>query len=204
MKAEKKEKHTVKECERALRGIKTEEYIMNGIKRVNAFKGADALVYLIETQKKTAEQARDILQALLEAHYIVRVTSDRERKTCSISIEYSFGIKNDYIWVKEGSQLFNILIGALIILFTTFLLMFQLWPKTLKNYTGYLFYLCLFLLGLLIAISAVRLIVYGVTFFTHPPGLWIFPNFFEDCGIIESFIPLYAFDTPPEEEKKEQ
>lgn len=195
-------KPSLREAEKALRGLETEEYIMNGIKRVDLFKGADSLVYLMEHRKMKTEEARQILQTLLENHYIVKVRSNKADKTCTMEVEYLFNINNNYIWIKEGSQVANLSIGLALVVLALSIAMYQIWPRTLKYYTQYLFYAVVFLIGLLIATSVVRLVVYGITLFTHPPGLWIFPNLFEECGILESFVPLYAFDVPAESPPK--
>jgi translocation protein SEC62 len=198
----KKRDVSLSEAENMLRGLETKEYVMSGVKRVDLFKGADALVYLMDTKKKKADEARKMLQALLENHYIVKVRSDREEMTCTMEVEYLFNINNDYVWIKEGSQTKNILLGTGIIFLALSIVMFQVWPRRLKYYTTYLFHFIFILVGLLLATSIVRLIVYGATVLTLPKGLWIFPNLFEDCGILESFFPLYAFEGPAQEEEK--
>ena len=38
-----------------------------------------------------------------------------------------------------------------------------------------------------------RLILFLVTMFTNPPGLWLYPNLFEDVGFFDSFKPLWAW-----------
>jgi len=51
-------------------------------------------------------------------------------------------------------------------------------------------------MGLLVAFFAmaiVRLILFCVTVFAVPPGLWLFPNLFEDVGFFDSFKPLWGW-----------
>lgn len=35
--------------------------------------------------------------------------------------------------------------------------------------------------------------LFVVTVFAVPPGLWLFPNLFEDVGVIDSFKPLWGW-----------
>lgn len=69
---------------------------------------------------------------------------------------------------------------------------------------GLVYYLSLGVLalfGLLMVIAVIRLIFWLITIIVLPPGIWIFPNLFADVGVIESFIPLWAWDVPPEKKK---
>jgi hypothetical protein len=49
------------------------------------------------------------------------------------------------------------------------------------------------LLGLFFAMSIFRLILFCVTYFAVPPGLWLFPNLFEDVGFFDSFKPVWGW-----------
>lgn len=74
--------------------------------------------------------------------------------------------------------------------------MFPLWPTSLRIGVWYLSVAVLGLIGLFFVIAIIRLIIYIITMFTASPGLWIFPNLFEDVGFIDSFIPMYEWDYP--------
>jgi translocation protein SEC62 len=98
-----------------------------------------------------------------------------------------------YMWLYDGPQWKQRLyaIGALVLVMT--FVMFPLWPLKLRQGA---WYLSMAFFGLIVAffgMAIVRLILFLITMFTHPPGLWLFPNLFEDVGIIESFIPLWAW-----------
>lgn len=83
--------------------------------------------------------------------------------------------------------------------------MFPLWPHTLRIGVWYLSIAVLGLIGLFVILAIVRLIIWGITKLTLKPGIWIFPNLFEDVGIIESFIPYWAWDVlPPKKIKKKR
>lgn len=49
------------------------------------------------------------------------------------------------------------------------------------------------LLGLFFAMAIFRLILFCVTVFVVPPGLWLYPNLFEDVGFFDSFKPLWGW-----------
>jgi hypothetical protein len=57
-------------------------------------------------------------------------------------------------------------------------------------------YLSMAFFGLIVlffVMAIFRLILFAITMFSHPPGLWLFPNLFEDVGFVESFIPVWAW-----------
>lgn len=98
-----------------------------------------------------------------------------------------------YVWLYEGSQWKNKLyaVGALVgILAVVF---FPVWPYHLRLGVWYLSMGALGLLGLFFAIAIVRLILFLVTMFAAPPGLWLYPNLFEDVGFFDSFKPVWAW-----------
>ena len=41
--------------------------------------------------------------------------------------------------------------------------------------------------------AIVRLIIFMITIFAVPPGLWLYPNLFEDVGFFDSFRPVWAW-----------
>jgi translocation protein SEC62 len=113
-------------------------------------------------------------------------------------------IKDDgyYMWIWEGSQ-FRVYIGAVLLVATILAgVLFPLWPNFLRLGVWYLSVAVLCLVGVFFGIAIIRLILYIITLPILPRGFWLFPNLFEDVGIIESFIPLYGFD--PVKEKKEK
>lgn len=98
-----------------------------------------------------------------------------------------------YIWLYEGPQWKQKLYaaGALVILMA--LVLFPLWPIKLRLGVWYLSMGMLGLIGLFFAMSIFRLILFCVTVFTVPPGLWLYPNLFEDVGFFDSFRPVWGW-----------
>lgn len=50
-------------------------------------------------------------------------------------------------------------------------------------------------------IAIIRLIIYIITLLVLPRAFWLYPNLFEDCGVLESFQPLYGWDEPKKSKK---
>lgn len=107
-----------------------------------------------------------------------------------------------YVWLYEGAQWKNKLraFGALLAIFAVVL--FPLWPLRLRLGVWYLSMACLGALGLFFAMAIFRLIFFLITMFAKPPGLWIFPNLFEDVGFIDSFKPGWAWHEDEKTMKK--
>lgn len=113
----------------------------------------------------------------------------------TVKIEQHQDTEDDhhYIWLWEGSQLKTKLmaLGALIVVIA--LILFPLWPLFLRQGVWYLSMACLGLVGLFFAMAIVRLILFIITMFAAPPGLWLYPNLFEDVGFFDSFRPMWAW-----------
>ena len=68
-----------------------------------------------------------------------------------------------------------------------------MWPSNLKFLASYASYLCGAFIAFLLLLGVIRLIIFSITYFTHSPGIWLFPNLFADCGFVDSFIPLWCY-----------
>lgn len=101
-----------------------------------------------------------------------------------------------YMWIYEGSQIKLYAGAAMLVAVVLAAVLFPLWPETLRLGVWYLSVGVLGLLGVFFGIAIVRLILYIISIIVLPRGIWIFPNLFEDVGIIESFIPLWGWDEP--------
>lgn len=98
-----------------------------------------------------------------------------------------------YTWLYQGSQVGTTLGGIALISIVFAGIMFPLWPQFMRDGAWYLSMAVLGLLGLLLAITVIRLIFFLLTVVLLRPGIWIFPNLYEDVGFIDSFIPLWAW-----------
>jgi translocation protein SEC62 len=109
-----------------------------------------------------------------------------------------------YIWIYEGSQWKTKVWAALAVIAAFIVVLFPLWPLFMRQGV---WYLSVGAMGLLIAffgLGIVRLILFCLTVFTIPPGLWIFPNLFEDVGFFDSFKPLYEWGDSKKQKKSKK
>ncbi|KAI9830948.1 MAG: hypothetical protein M1819_005331 [Sarea resinae] len=103
-----------------------------------------------------------------------------------------------YMWLYEGPQWRTKVYAALAVAALITIIMFPLWPVKLRLGVYYLSMAMLGLIGLFFAMAIFRLILFCVTVFVVPPGLWLYPNLFEDVGFFDSFRPLWGW----QEDKK--
>lgn len=194
-------------------GMKTRVGILNG-QRVEYFKGSAAIKAVLSPeyarlknvpQVQDAEAAERLLHALLPFAFFLRVDRGDSLGTrdgaavhaVQVNQMQTFDPELYYAWFYEGSQLGLRLAGLGMVALILAGVMFPLWPRPLRVGVWYLSIGVLGLFGLLMVIAVIRLIFWIITIVVVPPGIWIFPNLFADVGVIESFIPLWAWDEPP-------
>ena len=107
-----------------------------------------------------------------------------------------------YVWLFEGSQIKTKLYagGALALILAV--VFFPVWPYKLRLGVWYLSMAAMGVLGLFFAMAIVRLILFIITMFAAPPGLWLYPNLFEDVGFFDSFRPVWAWQETKETKKE--
>lgn len=98
-----------------------------------------------------------------------------------------------YVWLYEGPQWKQRALAAAVVVGIFAVVLFPLWPMFMRQGVWYLSVGMMGLLGLFFAMSIFRLILFCITVFTVPPGLWLFPNLFEDVGFFDSFKPLWGW-----------
>lgn len=98
--------------------------------------------------------------------------------------DFDLGPSQYYAWFYEGSQLLLQLSGVGMILLMLAGVMFPLWPASMRVGVWYLSIGLLGLIGAFFGLAIVRLILWGITTLTMRPGIWIFPNLFEDVGFV--------------------
>ncbi|KAK5087004.1 Translocation protein S62 [Lithohypha guttulata] len=109
-----------------------------------------------------------------------------------------------YMWIYEvpsiKTRVYSIL--ALLAVFTVVL--FPLWPMFMRQGVWYLSVGAMGLLGAFFAMAIFRLILFCVTVFAVPPGLWLFPNLFEDVGFFDSFKPVWGWQETKKKKKSKK
>lgn len=113
----------------------------------------------------------------------------------TVKIEQQQECREDlhFVWLYEGSQIKTKLYagGFLAIVFA--IVMFPLWPMKMRLGVWYLSMGMLGLIGLFFVMAIFRLILFAITMFAVPPGLWLYPNLFEDVGFFDSFRPVWGW-----------
>lgn len=180
-------------------------------KRVDVFKGSSAIKVLLSEQYKKRkscfpvtckEDAEELLQKMLDCGLFIRSISVNGTKFLQPDLSRKWSEEALYAWVLESSQFWTLL-GAFGLLLASFgIVMYPLWPASMRNMTWYLMMLLVAFLVFLIVISIIRLIVFGLTYFMMSPGIWIFPNLYEDVSFIDSFIPLWNWNKIESNESK--
>ncbi|KAE8215621.1 hypothetical protein CF319_g2005 [Tilletia indica] len=199
-------------------GMKTRAGVLNGT-RVEYFKGSSAVKAILSPaykklkgvpQAETEEEAEQVLHGIIPHAFFLRV--DRGPAAGAgkdapkvVQINQMQMFKNDlhYVWLIQGSQLGLRLGGFGVVAIMLAGVMFPLWPPFMRLGVWYLSMGILGIIGLFFAMAIFRLIFYVITLVVARPGIWIFPNLFEDVGFVDSFIPWWAWDvTPPKKTKK--
>ena len=104
-----------------------------------------------------------------------------------------------YVWLYDGPQWRAKLYAGGALAAIMAVVMFPLWPMKLRIGVWYLSMGMLALIGLFFVMAIFRLILFVGTVFTVPPGLWLYPNLFEDVGFFDSFRPVWGWQevNPP-------
>ncbi|SCU94792.1 LANO_0E08152g1_1 [Lachancea nothofagi CBS 11611] len=100
-----------------------------------------------------------------------------------------------YTWNYNPKTLTDYLLVAGIVVGILAFVCYPLWPASMRRVVYYVSLALLALIGLFFAVAILRFFVYLLSLATYSEkgGFWLFPNLFEDCGVLESFKPLYGF-----------
>lgn len=119
----------------------------------------------------------------------------RVKAQWNVRIEQQQEAKEDmyYVWLWEGSQVKRQLYAALALVLIFIVVLYPLWPLKLRQGVYYLSWGLLGLLGLFFVMAIFRVILFCITYFAVPPGLWLYPNLWEDVSFMDSFRPVWAW-----------
>jgi translocation protein SEC62 len=150
-----------------------------------------------QTMKKEAVlskmDASGLLKDMMKQGFFIRAARIENTKHFQPEVTKAWSDEAFYGWVYQGSQLTTI-VGAVLLLVVSFcFVMYPLWPASMKGLVWYAFMALAGFIGFLVALSIIRLILFSVSMFSHPPGIWLFPNLFEDVGFFASFVPLWGW-----------
>ncbi|KAG5937958.1 hypothetical protein E4U53_008095 [Claviceps sorghi] len=124
----------------------------------------------------------------------------------NVRIEQQQDAEDDmyYVWLFEGSQIKRQLYAALALVVIFSVVLYPLWPLALRQCVYYGSWGLLGLLGLFFVMAIFRVILFCVTYFAVPPGLWLYPNLWEDVSFMDSFRPVWAWHESASEKKKKK
>lgn len=101
-----------------------------------------------------------------------------------------------YVWIYDPVRLKNVIGGIAMVVLTIACCLFPLWPNVLKSGAYYASIGGVGLFGLLVGIGILRgvlfVLLWTLSFGRH--HFWLFPNFSEDCGVLESFQPIFSYE----------
>lgn len=98
-----------------------------------------------------------------------------------------------FCWFYEPVSITTYLYAVLALAAIFAVVLFPLWPLAMRRGVWYISMGFLGLIAAFFGIALVRLVIFCITVVAVKPGIWIFPNLFEDVGVIESFIPFWAW-----------
>ncbi|CDO95174.1 unnamed protein product [Kluyveromyces dobzhanskii CBS 2104] len=100
-----------------------------------------------------------------------------------------------YVWSYNPKSFYDYLTVIAIIVGVLAFVCYPLWPSYMKRGTYYISIVALALIGIFFGIAILRLVVYllSLAAVSEKGGFWLFPNLFEDCGVLESFRPFYGY-----------
>lgn len=106
-----------------------------------------------------------------------------------------------YMWIYEVPSIKTKVYSILAVIAVFAVVLFPLWPMFMRQGVWYLSVGMMGLLAAFFAMAIFRLILFCVTVFAVPPGLWLFPNLFEDVGFFDSFKPLWGWQENKKKKK---
>ena len=202
-------KEEIKLCEFLLSSkaaLKTTEGYLEG-HRVKYFKGKSLLNAIMRNQQlysnvKSIEDANLLVAPLFNSGLFVRVEKNNAR-VLSLAKAPSFDPESFYIWIYQGSQLGSQLMGILVLLLVFGLCLFPLWDQRIRTGVYYLSLGLMFLMVGFFALGAFRWVLWFFLVITTGRGGFLYPNLFADCGVLESFVPVWAWDEKKVKKVKE-
>ncbi|SLM34858.1 Translocation protein Sec62, ascomycota [Lasallia pustulata] len=147
-------------------------------------------------------QRKDMIKG--HAHGPPAKAQKRVKGLWTVRIEQQQDVKPElhYVWLYEGSQLRQKLYACAALLVIMAVVMFPLWPIRLRIGVWYLSMGMMGLIALFFAMAIFRLLLFCVTVFAVPPGLWLYPNLFEDVGFFDSFRPVWGWQEEKNKKRK--
>ncbi|WEL39012.1 translocase subunit Sec62 [Encephalitozoon hellem] len=184
----------LKKYEDILRWVSTEEKTLRYRRRVGVFKGSDALALLTKGGLDPL-QAKSVMQELLNESILFKVSiNKRNTKECDVVLDQRFQENHHYVFANERTSSISLVLCGVFVLVTFTIVLFRMWPRNIQQRLfSYMVYPLGGFITFIIVLAIIRLILFSVTYILYSPGIWLFPNLFEDVGFFESFVPLWEY-----------
>ncbi|AMD20831.1 HDR089Wp [Eremothecium sinecaudum] len=157
---------------------------------------------------KTDDDAREVFVSLIKSQVVVPckklhsseckengLKPDKDYPNLLLSDKATLEPDEYYVWMYTPKTWLDYVTVIGVIVGILVFVCYPLWPSSMKRLVYYLSLGLLALIGLFFGIAVIRLFVYvlSLAMVSEKGGLWIFPNLFEDCGVLDSFKPLYGY-----------
>ena len=192
---------------RFVRAIQSDEF------KKNLAKGAKDLPPIPDV----ADAINQVFILLIQNQLVVPVTKLKtkdakakglkvDKQTPALELSNKAVLQPDvyYAWNYTPPNPYMLLYSILGICLVFTIILFPLWPLWMRKGVWYLSTGLLCFVGLFFVIAIIRLVIYLLTLAAMSRQLWIFPNLFEDCGVLESFQPAYEWEDPKAKGKKQK
>lgn len=151
--------------------------------------------------RASLENTFKLLPLSMLALRVSKIDTDSSKKAKRVKGQWTVRIEQQqeakdemyYAWLWEGSQIKRQLYAALALLVIFIIVLYPLWPLKLRQGVYYLSWGLLGLLGLFFLMAIFRVILFCITYFAVSPGLWLYPNLWEDVSFMDSFRPVWAW-----------
>lgn len=129
---------------------------------------------------------------------------NRKKPTLQPNLKATVDADAYYAWSYTKPNPMMLVYSILMIAAVFIVVLFPLWPSSMRVGVWYLSMGAMGLMGLLFVIAVVRFIIFVITFLAMSRAFWLFPNLFADCGVLESFQPVYGWSDDSLSRKKKK
>lgn len=162
-----------------------------------------------ETEEEKDAKAREVFITLIKSQLVVPAVKlhsheckehdlkpNKDFPNLILSNKATLQPNEYYVWNYYPKSIWDYLIVVGVVVGILALVCYPLWPVSMRRGSYYVSLGALGLLLVFFVVAIIRLVVYIFSLLVtkkETGGFWLFPNLFEDCGVIESFKPLYGF-----------
>ncbi|EJD33916.1 hypothetical protein AURDEDRAFT_26210, partial [Auricularia subglabra TFB-10046 SS5] len=175
-------------------------------RRADYFKGHTAVKALMLPQfdkikgaptVATEDDAVAVLRSLLPHGFYLQVERRNGKpKPLKLMSAQQFSPDGHYVWLYEGPRWKTYVTGAAILLVILVGSTFQAWPDRCKELVAYALCTPIVFYAFVGVLAVLSQVLFAITSRVVAPGIWLFPNLLEDCSVLQSFVPVWAWHQP--------